>query len=106
MSAIRWVLPFESRPPQDGACNGYPTDWWFPERHAKGERARDFLVAKQICSECHVRTECLEYAISANEMHGIWGGLSTEEREKVYRARKANGTLKLFAKIPINEDNE
>jgi WhiB family redox-sensing transcriptional regulator len=104
MSAIRWVLPYEVHPPKDGACIGYPTDWWFPERHAKGERARDFLVAKEICRECHAKVDCLEYAISAQEMHGIWGGMSLEERERIIRQRKQNGTLKLFTKIAIAED--
>lgn len=103
MSGVRWVLPFEERPPQNGACIGYPTDWWFPEKHAKGERARDVLMAKEICAECHVKQECLDYAISAVEQHGVWGGYSTEEREKIARQRRENGTLVLFAKIAINE---
>lgn len=103
MSGVRWVLPFEERPPQNGACVGYPTDWWFPEKHAKGERARDVIVAKEICTECHVRQECLDYAISAQEQFGIWGGFNIDARDTITRQRRANGTLVLFTKIAVNE---
>lgn len=103
MSGIRWVIPFEEQPPKDGACIGYPIDWWFPERHAKGQRARDTITAKEICAGCHVRIECLEYAISAQEQHGIWGGLNIDARDDIARKRKADGTLKLFTKVAIHE---
>ena len=103
MSSIRYVLPFEQKPPTGGACAGYPVEWWFPEKHAKGVRAKDVVVAKQICSECAVREECLEYSISAQEMYGIWGGKSIDERSAITNQRRKNGTLKLYEKIPVNE---
>lgn len=103
MLGVRWILPFEAQPPSNGACVGYPTDWWFPEKHAKGERRMDYVAAKEICAECHVREECLDYAIAAQEQHGIWGGLSIDQRTKVANERRKNGTLKLFARIPVNE---
>ena len=102
---VRWVVPFEEQPPQNGACTGYPTEWWFPERHAKGVRYRDLVVAKEICAGCHVRVESLEYAISSVEPYGIWGGLNIEARDAIARQRKANGTLKLFTKVAVHEPN-
>ena len=36
--------------------------------------------AKQICAGCSVRQECLEYALHYPEYHGIWGGLTEDER--------------------------
>ena len=36
--------------------------------------------AKQVCANCPVRGECLDYAIEADEEFGIWGGLNRAER--------------------------
>ena len=43
----------------------------------------DFRTAKKFCKTCPVRNECLEYAIVANEVHGIWGGFTYKERRKI-----------------------
>lgn len=39
--------------------------------------------AKEICTECCVRDACLEYALSIREQHGIWGGLTENERREL-----------------------
>ncbi|GAT67286.1 whiB family transcriptional regulator [Planomonospora sphaerica] len=36
--------------------------------------------AKAVCRRCPVRTQCLEYALSTHQMHGVWGGTSPDER--------------------------
>ena len=33
---------------------------------------------------CDVRVECADYAIRAREPYGVWGGMTEEERERVY----------------------
>jgi WhiB family redox-sensing transcriptional regulator len=38
-----------------------------------------------MCSTCPVRSECLEYAIAAEERWGVWGGLTAPERERLMR---------------------
>lgn len=43
--------------------------------------------AKRICSECHVRADCLDYAIRIREPHGIWGGLNEAERKQILDRR-------------------
>ncbi len=45
--------------------------------------------AKQVCAECQVRTECLDFALETNQDSGIWGGLSEEERRVIRRRRAA-----------------
>ena len=45
--------------------------------------------AKQVCGECPVNVECLEYALETNQDSGIWGGTSEEER-RTLRRRMAN----------------
>lgn len=64
-----------------GACRGADADLFFPERGASTRRA------KQICSECAVRVECLEYAICTGEKFGIWGGMSERERRRIRKER-------------------
>ena len=46
--------------------------------------------AKAVCSECPVRTECLEHALNSDERYGIWGGLTDRERRSVLRAVAAD----------------
>lgn len=64
-----------------GNCRGADSDLFFPDRGASTRRA------KQICAECEVRIECLNYAIDNGEKFGIWGGLSERERRRVRRSR-------------------
>ena len=65
----------------NGACRGADADLFFPERGASTRRA------KQICSECAVQVECLEYAICTGEKFGIWGGMSERERRRIRKER-------------------
>ena len=41
--------------------------------------------AKQVCGECPVSVDCLQYALDTNQDSGIWGGLSEEERRTMRR---------------------
>jgi WhiB family redox-sensing transcriptional regulator len=45
--------------------------------------------AKQVCGECSVTGECLEFALATNQDSGIWGGLSEDERRDIRRRRAA-----------------
>lgn len=55
------------------------------------ERKEDKLLrearAKEICLTCGVKKECLEYALSIREPHGIWGGLNEAERKQLLDKR-------------------
>jgi WhiB family redox-sensing transcriptional regulator len=63
-------------------CRGANPDLFFPERGASTR------TAKQICRECTVRDECLEFAIVSSEKFGIWGALSERERRKIRKERQ------------------
>lgn len=73
------------------ACRGpesrvfFPPTW--PER--RDEREAREARAKSICDACAVRVACLEYALQIREPHGIWGGLTENERRAIldHRAR-------------------
>ena|GEM_PF-151441 len=64
------------------ACKGPFAELFFPP--SLPERKEDKIAreasAKSICTDCSVRTECLDYALQIQEPHGIWGGLNEVER--------------------------
>lgn len=65
------------------ACAGYDTNLWFPET----PQGRDYFAkARQICAECEVRADCLEFALDFdqdNDRFGMFGGKSPKERAKI-----------------------
>lgn len=48
--------------------------------------------AKQVCRRCDVIDACLEWALSAGEHAGVWGGRSELERQALLRHRRAPRT--------------
>jgi len=58
---------------------------------ASGERRDERELrearAKVICGDCSVAAECLDYALSIKEPHGIWGGLNEHERSHLLATR-------------------
>ena len=53
----------------DGACIGRPPEWWTD--YSSNHRAT--RTAKQVCQQCPVIAECLQWARSANP-RGVWAG--------------------------------
>lgn len=43
-------------------------------------------AAREICSDCPVRRTCLVHALLQPEPFGIWGGYTTQERKRMFRA--------------------
>jgi WhiB family redox-sensing transcriptional regulator len=64
-------------------CLGLDPRLFFPERGELTQEARD------VCSGCVVREDCLAYALTSGEKHGIWGGLSERQRRRIRRAKAA-----------------
>lgn len=70
------------------AAPGINAGAFFPE---KGERTG---YARRVCASCPVRQRCLEYALDferdmgAGTRHGIWGGLTPDERWEADRAAR------------------
>ncbi len=54
-----------------------------------GDTQKDVAEAKAICHRCPVEAECREYALANHEQHGTWGGLSTKDRQRIWRQRRA-----------------
>lgn len=68
---------------EQALCAQVDSELFFPD---KGGSPRE---PKQVCSECPVRSQCLEYALAHDERYGVWGGLSERERRRVKRQRVA-----------------
>ncbi len=58
---------------QQAACKG-KTDPFF------SKHMDDLVFARHLCAGCPVRDECFDYAMSDLNLHGVWAGLSAEER--------------------------
>ena len=54
-----------------------PDLWYGNEDDAFATRYKE---AKKMCSFCPAIQACAEYALAAQEQHGVWGGLSPSER--------------------------
>lgn len=57
------------------------------ESYSPGLLRTQVLEAKAVCRECPVSHQCLVQAIRRQERHGIWGGLTPEERVKFFKRR-------------------
>jgi len=44
--------------------------------------------AKEVCAECPVQDDCLEFAIEFREKNGVWGGATERERMRIIRRRR------------------
>lgn len=82
--AGRYALPFFQFGDMDTSwrllslCRSYP-DLDFFNQHLYNVK-----ILRSVCEECSVRTECLDYAITAREDAGVWGGLTDVERKKLW----------------------
>lgn len=57
--------------------------------------------ALSICNSCPIRLKCLEEAIKKRNQIGIWGGTTTQERDKLIKSYRKR-LLKLGKKTPHN----
>jgi WhiB family transcriptional regulator, redox-sensing transcriptional regulator len=63
------------------ACQDTDPDLFFPVS-GSGKSLEQAERAKGICAGCPARRSCLAFAQRTGQAHGIWGGLTEEERRK------------------------
>lgn len=68
----------------DAICRDTDPDLFFPVG-TTGLALVQIARAKEVCGECPVQVDCLDYALETNQDSGIWGGLSEEERRVLRR---------------------
>ncbi len=71
-------------------------DEWALRAACKNQKPDELFVrgaeqnkAKQMCSGCTVRTECLAEALDNRIEWGVWGGMTERERRALLRRRPA-----------------
>lgn len=74
------------------ACDG-TTDQMFPH----DSDAVGIEIAKEVCGPCPVRSECLKSALDRSEPYGVWGGLTSDERQELKRRVNRKATRKGFS---------
>nr|WP_312882545.1 WhiB family transcriptional regulator [Micromonospora polyrhachis] len=68
----------------NAACAQTDSETFFPVGWGRADRELA-EQAKDICRRCPVRDQCLTWAITHRQAHGIWGGLDPDERAAIKR---------------------
>jgi WhiB family redox-sensing transcriptional regulator len=78
--------PQPYRYPDDALCAQTDPELFHPEVGVSISHAR------KVCTTCPVRIECLEHALEHGELHGVWGGMTPNQRKAIRRARDRRRT--------------
>lgn len=73
---------------QHAICRDTDPDLFFPVG-TTGQALIQIDRAREVCNQCPVKRDCLEFALETNQDSGIWGGMSEEERRAMRRAAVA-----------------
>jgi len=76
MTTVTWNEDWAT----EASCNGARPDELFVRGAAQNR-------AKQLCTGCPVRTECLAEALDNEIEWGVWGGMTERERRALLRKR-------------------
>ena len=66
------------------ACRFADPDLFFPIS-SSGLALDQVAEAKEVCARCPVQPQCLAFALRTRQMHGVWGGMSEQERYLVWK---------------------
>ena len=68
---------------EQAVCGQVDPELFFPESGAST------AIPKKLCGVCPVRVQCLDWALANDIRHGVWGGLSDNERRRIRRRSAA-----------------
>lgn len=73
-------------------CSQTDPDIFFPVDHldgimTRGEYYSNEREAKEICSSCPYKFDCLSFALDRSDLQGIWGGTTLRDRTSIRRGR-------------------
>ena len=72
---------------EEGSCRGVDPEVFFPISDDDAWRA------KEICTACDVRSDCLVFSLQNRERYGVWGGVTERERAEMFRRGVAHRVL-------------
>jgi WhiB family transcriptional regulator, redox-sensing transcriptional regulator len=64
------------------ACMTADADLFFP-MSPSGAAIKQVARAKAICARCPIQRACLDYALDAGSIHGVWGGTTEADRRRL-----------------------
>jgi WhiB family transcriptional regulator, redox-sensing transcriptional regulator len=74
------------------ACRNVDPELFFPLTFS-GPSQRQTEQALAVCTTCSVRSACLDWAIANDVVHGVWGGLSEDQRVAAHRASRKRSAV-------------
>src|SRR5262245_33169972 len=86
-------------------CLGADPDLFFPTGEHGTNAVQAIAEAKAICAGCPVILPCGEYGIRYSPDHGVWGGMSPDERKRA-RRRVARARRIAAARARAEGDND
>jgi WhiB family redox-sensing transcriptional regulator len=72
----------------EALCRDTDPELFFPVGNT-GDAIGQIELARTVCNDCQVRSQCLEFALATNQDCGVWGGTSEDERRRIRRERAA-----------------
>ncbi len=73
----------------DGSCReADPRLFFHPDGERGPARRKRDAAATAICATCPVIQSCRHHALTVREPHGVWGGLTEDDREEIFRDRR------------------
>lgn len=67
------------------ACLEVDPELFHPVGCTSSDAVLQIAAAKKVCAGCQVLEECRRWALDTREPHGIFGGLTAEERTSLHR---------------------
>jgi len=80
---------------EDALCKGINPDFFFPPLDAQSPN-HYYAIGKYVCYACPVWKECLAYCESNDEVWGLWGGFTPQDRKKPHTLRHGSIEYKRF----------
>lgn len=75
---------------QRGACRRVDPELFFhPDMERGAARQHREAAALLVCAECPVLGRCRRFALEQREAHGVWGGLTEEQRQQYWSSPTA-----------------
>jgi WhiB family redox-sensing transcriptional regulator len=73
----------------NAVCREEDPELFFPIGNT-GPSLLQIEEAKAVCRRCPVMDQCLQWAFESGQDHGVWGGLSEDERRAMKRRAARN----------------
>ncbi|WP_367140720.1 MULTISPECIES: WhiB family transcriptional regulator [Streptomyces] len=73
----------------NAVCREEDSELFFPIS-STGPALLQIEEAKTVCRRCPVMEQCLRWALESGQEHGVWGGLSEDERRAMKRRAARN----------------